>query len=76
MSLTKEDIVARRDTIISDAQEVQKRVLELTKATEENKNLLQALNGALQQCNEFLKSFEDEDGDAGNGKQKKGVEAF
>ena len=76
MSLTKEDIVARRDTIISDAQEVQKRILELTKATEENKNLLQALNGALQQCNEFLKSFEDEDGDAGNGKQKKGVEAF
>ena len=70
MSLTKEDIVARRDTIISDAQEVQKRVLELTKATEENKNLLQALNGALQQCNEFLKSFEDEDSDAGNGKKK------
>ena len=70
MSLTKEDIVARRDTFISDAQEVQKRVLELTKATEQNKNLLQALNGALQQCTEFLKSFEDEDGDAGNGKKK------
>jgi hypothetical protein len=70
MTLTKENIVERRDTIISDAQEVQKRVLELAKATEENKNLLQALNGALQQCNEFLKSFEDEDGDAGNGKKK------
>ena len=70
MSLTKEEIVERRDTIIADAKEVQKRLEEIGKAMEENKNLLQALSGALQQCNEFLKSFEDENGDAGNGKKK------
>ena len=65
MSLTKDQIVERRDTIIADAKEVQKRLEELSKATEENKNLLQALSGALQQCNEFLKSFEDDNGDDG-----------
>ena len=70
MSLTKDQIVERRDTIIADAKEVQKRLEELSKATEENKNLLQALSGALQQCNEFLKSFEDEKSDVGNGKKK------
>ena len=70
MSLTKDQIVERRDTIIADAKEVQKRLEELSKATEENKNLLQALSGALQQCNEFLKSFEDDNSDAGNGKKK------
>ena len=65
MSLTKDQIVERLDTIIADAKEVQKRLEELSKATEENKNLLQALSGALQQCNEFLKSFEDDNGDDG-----------
>ena len=70
MSLTKDQIVERPDTIIADAKEVQKRLEELSKATEENKNLLQALSGALQQCNEFLKSFEDDNSDAGNGKKK------
>jgi chromosome segregation ATPase len=73
MSLSKVDIVERQKTIVSDAETVQKRIVELTKALEESKNLLQALNGAMQQCNEFLKSFEEENnekGDAGNGKKK------
>ena len=66
MSLTKEDIVERQKTIMSDAETVQKRVADLTKALEENRSLLQALNGAMQQCNEFLTSFEDESSDDGN----------
>ena len=69
MPLTKEDIVERQKTIVKDAEAVQSRIVELNKALEENKNLLQALSGALQQCNEFAKTFEDEEGDAGNGKK-------
>ena len=66
MSLTKDQIVERRDTIIADAKEVQKRLEELSKATEENKNLLQALSGALQQCNMFVQEFDDDVSDDGN----------
>ena len=70
MSISKEDIVERQKTLIEDAKNVQGRISDLEKALEENKNLLQALNGAMQQCNEFLKSFEDDNSDAGNGKKK------
>ena len=66
MALTKENIVERQETLVNDAKVVQERIAELTKALEENKNLLQALSGALQQCNDFLK-LENENGDAGNG---------
>ncbi len=65
MSISKEDIVERQKTLIEDAKNVQGRISDLEKALEENKNLLQALNGAMQQCNEFLKSFEDDNGDDG-----------
>ena len=70
MSISKEDIVERQKTLIEDAKNVQGRISDLEKALEENRNLLQALNGAMQQCNEFLKSFEDDNSDAGNGKKK------
>ena len=65
MALTKEDIVERQKTIVADAETVQKRIIDLQKALEENKNLLQALSGALQQCNDFLK-LENEESDDGN----------
>ena len=65
MSISKEDIVERQKTLIEDAKNVQGRISDLEKALEENKNLLQALNGAMQQGNEFLKSFEDDNGDDG-----------
>ena len=70
MSLTKEDIAERQKTIVADAETVQKRIADLEKALDENRNLLQALSGALQQCNDFLKKFEDEKSDVGNGKKK------
>ena len=65
MSISKEDIVERQKTLIEDAKNVQGRISDLEKALEENKNLIQALNGAMQQCNEFLKSFEDDNSDDG-----------
>ena len=65
MALSKEDIIARQKPLIEDAKNVQGRISELEKALDENKNLLQALNGAMQQCNEFAKSFEDDNSDDG-----------
>ena len=65
MALIKEDIIERQKTLIEDAKNVQGRISELEKALDENKNLLQALNGAMQQCNEFAKSFEDDNSDDG-----------
>ena len=70
MSLTKEDIAERQKTLFADVETVQKRIADLEKALEENKNLLQALNGAIQQCAEFAKTIDDANGDAGNGKKK------
>ena len=67
MSLSKEEIVERQKTLFADAEIVQKRIIDLEKALEENKNLLQALNGAMQQCSEFAKSFDDDESDVGNG---------
>ena len=70
MSLTKEDIAERQKTIVADAETVQKRIADLEKALDENKSLLHDLSGALQQCSDFLKKFEDEKSDVGNGKKK------
>ena len=70
MSLSKEEIVERQKTLFADAETVQKRIIDLEKALEENKNLLQALNGAMQQCTEFAKSFDDDESDVGNGNKK------
>ena len=70
MALSKEDIIERQKTLLEDAKQVQTRISDIKNALQENENLLQALNGAMQQCNEFLKSFEDVNGDAGNGKKK------
>lgn len=70
MAISKEDIIERQKTLVEDAKQVQTRISDIKAALQENENLLQALNGAMQQCNEFLKSFENEDGDAGNGKKK------
>jgi len=51
--------------LVEDAKNVQTRIKEIQSALKENENLLQALNGALQQCNEFSKSFDDDNGDDG-----------
>ena len=66
MSLTKETIEERRDVIIQDIQTVKERLAALDKQRTEDTSLLNALMGAVQQCDNFLKEFDDDVGDDGN----------
>ena len=66
MSLTKENIEERRDVIIKDIQTVKERLAALDKQRTEDTSLLNALMGAVQQCDNFLKEFDDDVGDDGN----------
>ena len=62
MSISKDDLIARREEIVADynnaVAEIRKGEIQLT----EMKNNLNALAGALQQTDLFIKKIED-DGD-------------
>ena len=64
--ITKEIIEERKSVIVSDAETVKTRLVELEKKKEADIALLNALIGALQQCDAFLKEFDDELSDDGN----------
>jgi len=66
--ITKEIIEERKSVIVSDAETVKTRLVELEKKKEADIALLNALIGALQQCDAFLKEFDDELSDDGNDK--------
>ena len=66
--ITKEIIEERKSVIVSDAETVKTRLVELEKRKEADIALLNALIGALQQCDAFLKEFDDESSDDGNDK--------
>ena len=66
MSLTKEKIEDRKQVIIADIQTVKERLTALEKQKTEDTSLLNALIGALQQCDNFLQEFDDDIGDDGN----------
>ena len=66
MSLTKEKIEDRKQVIIADIQTVKERITVLEKQKTEDTSLLNALIGALQQCDNFLQEFDDDIGDDGN----------
>jgi len=63
--ITKEIIVERKDSILADIDTVKNRLEELEKARLENIALQNALMGALQQCDDFLKKIDDVSGDEG-----------
>ena len=58
--ITKETIEERKSVIAGDAETVKTRLVELEKKKEADIALLNALMGALQQCDVFLKEFDDE----------------
>jgi hypothetical protein len=66
--ITKETIEERKSVIAGDVETVKTRLVELEKRREADTALLNALIGALQQCDAFLKEFDDELSDDGNDK--------
>ena len=66
--ITKETIEERKSVIMSDIETVKIRLVELDKGKVNDVALLNALMGALQQCDAFLKEFDDELSDDGNDK--------
>jgi len=66
--ITKETIEERKSVIMSDIETVKTRLVELDKGKVNDVALLNALMGALQQCDAFLKEFDDELSDDGNDK--------
>ncbi len=66
--ISKETIEERKSVIAADVETVKTRLVELEKRREADTALLNALMGALQQCDAFLKELDNELGDDGNDK--------
>ena len=66
--ITKETIEERKSVIMNDIETLKTRLVELEKGKVNDVALLNALMGALQQCDAFLKEFDDELSDDGNDK--------
>ena len=71
MAITKESIEERKNLLQNDIVSAKQRVAEYDKKKQEDTALLNALAGAIQQCEIFLKELDDEEpemaGDDGNG---------
>ena len=67
--ITKNVIEERKKTLETDIETVRGRLVELDNQKNENTALLQALQGAIQQCNDFLKRIDDDSSDVGDGKE-------
>ena len=69
MTIINEDVInERKQTLLSDLELVRTRLTEIEKRKLEDHALLNALTGAVQQCDDFLKRLHDASGDGGNGK--------
>ena len=70
MAITKENIEERKSVLQNDIVSAKQRVAEYDKRKQEDVALLNALTGALQQCEHFLQEFGNEEpemaGDDGN----------
>ena len=70
MSITKENIEERKNVLQNDINSTKQRMVEYDKKKQEDIALLNALTGALQQCENFLKELDNEGpemaGDDGN----------
>jgi hypothetical protein len=58
--ITKESIEERKGVLLNDIQTVKQRLSEYELKTKEDTALVNALTGALQQCDVFLKEYDDE----------------
>ena len=64
--ITKESIEERKETIASDIETVNGRLTYYDQKKLEDTALLNALTGALQQCDYFLNQIHNDNGDDGN----------
>ena len=61
MTISKENLEERKSVIGTDIETVRTRLVELEKRREADTALLNALMGALQQCDAFLKELDDDE---------------
>jgi hypothetical protein len=59
MSISKDELLKRKSDIIEDSKKIQDQILEAEKTTKQLRNNLNALAGAAQQCDLFIKQIED-----------------
>ena len=58
--ITKESIETRKEILRNDIQTVKQRLTEYEQKKTEDTALVNALTGALQQCDVFLKEYDEE----------------
>ena len=58
--ITKESIEKRKEVLIEDIQLVKQRLTEYEQKKTEDTAFVNALTGALQQCDVFLKEYDEE----------------
>ena len=61
MSITRENIEERRNVLINDMNAAKQRIAEHDKGKQEDIALLNALTGAVQQCENFLQELDNEE---------------
>ena len=73
MAITKENIEERKNILVNDMNSAKQRIADYDKKKQEDIALLNALTGAYQQCENFLKDFDNEEpemaSDDGNDKE-------
>ena len=61
MAITKENIEERKNVLMNDMNAAKQRIAEYDKKKQEDVALLNALTGAVQQCEQFLKELDKEE---------------
>jgi hypothetical protein len=61
MTITRETIEERRNVLMNDMNSAKQRMAEYDKKKQEDIALLNALTGAVQQCENFLQEFDNEE---------------
>ena len=61
MSITKENIEERKNVLMNDMNVARQRVAEYDRQKQEDIALINALTGAVQQCENFLQELDNEE---------------
>ena len=61
MAITKENIEERKNVLMNDMNSARQRVTEYDRKKQEDIAMLNALTGALQQCENFLQELDNEE---------------